>query len=105
MVDRDGVGAGTAAQELQDLLDMEAAVAAKPSTGGQCLRNHTGRGGNPQAAIGCDAQHVPTMSNDRLQRIAQGTQHGDKDAAPAKEKEGGKTRAINRVGNPSARET
>jgi hypothetical protein len=34
------------------------------------------------------------MSNDRLQRIAQGTQHGDKDAAPAKEMEGGKTRAI-----------
>jgi hypothetical protein len=37
---------------------------------------------------------MPTMSNDRLQRIAQGTQHGDKDAAPAKEMEGGKTRAI-----------
>ena len=36
----------------------------------------------------------PTMSNDRLQRIAQGTQYGDNDASPAREMEGGQKGAI-----------
>ena len=36
----------------------------------------------------------PTMSNDRLKRIAQGTQHGDKCAPTAESMAGGKSNAI-----------
>ena len=90
----DGLGLGTGSQEVQDLLDMEAAEAAKPAFGVSAfVTTPAGKVIHKQRLVAM-LNMCPTMSNDRLQRIAQGTRYRDEDAAPAEEMEGGKARAI-----------
>jgi hypothetical protein len=90
----DGLGTGTGAQELQDLLDMETGAAALPAyMVSAYVTTPAGKVIHKQRLVAM-LNMCPTMSNDRLQRIAQGTQHGDKDAPAAGEMEGGKRAAI-----------